>query len=239
MSDGLGESRVAELDQLLRASEESRARMKRAQAYSNLGLAAVFVVAIGAMFVKGRDMYTAENFQASLAPQLEELRPELTATARGVVDAAAPHYAKLGQERLERVLPALGAAVRVELDGMSSSLATHAERKIADAIVKVEQKQVDRLQRLYPDLDEREFARLRSKWAGDIQRDTELVLSDFHERAMTDFTILGTTIESFGPNRFDDMPREELVRYYAHLWLSLVDDQVLNPPAVTKERRDG
>jgi hypothetical protein len=239
MQDGSEDRHVAELDQLLGEARESAARMRRAQMFATLGLVAVFVVAVGAMYVKGRAMYTAEAFQASLAPQLEELRPDLEDTARNVVDTAGPHYARLGQERLEDVIPALGAAVRVELDGMSASLASRAERKVTDAIVKVEQKQVDRLRRLYPDLDQRELERLSNKWAGDIQRDTELVLADFHERAMTDFTILGTTIESFGPSRFDDMPRDELVRYYAHLWLSLVDDEILHGDVETKERRDG
>ncbi len=227
MQERQGESHVAELDRLLRESQENARRSHRAQTLATLGLATVFVVAIGALYVKGRSMYTAEQFQASLAPQMEQLRPELEATARRVVEKAAPHYARLGQERLEAALPALGAAVQVELEGLSAGLARRTENKVAAAIVGVEQKQVDRLRALYPDLDEKEFARLRNKWAREIQQDTETVLTEFHERAMADFTVLGQTIESYGPNRFDDMPREQLVRYYAHLWLSRIDDAIL------------
>lgn len=239
MQDAPVDSRIAELDRLIRDSEDRRARLRRAQTFANIGLVAVFVVAIGAMYAKGRSMYTAEAFQASLTPQLEQLQPSLETTARRVVEQAAPHYAKLGQERLKAALPALGAAVRVELDGMSESLARRTERKVADAIVGVEQKHVDRLQRLYPDLDRNEFERLRQKWAEEVQKDTEQVLADFHERAMVDFTTLGQTVETFRPNRFEEMPREELVRYYAHLWLSLVDHQVLHGSKPKKGRRDG
>jgi len=237
MQDGPGESHVAELDRLLREGGAREAGLRRAQLLATLGLVAVLGVAVATLYAKAREMYTTEHFQACLPEQLEQLRPALESTAMNVVDRTAPHYARMGQERLERLLPALGAKVRVELDGMSASLAQRAERKVALTMAAVEQRQVDRLHALYPDLGERELALLRNKWAREIQEDTELVLTEFHERAMTDFTLLGTTIESFAPSRFTDMARDDLVRYYAHLWLSLVDEQLL--AGVGEGGRDG
>ena len=227
MNDGSTDQQVEQLDRVVRESQERLATLRRAQTAATLGLVAVFVVAAAALWSQARSMYTAEKFQASLAPQMEQLRPQLETTVRHVVDRAAPHYARLGQERLDSALPALGAAVRTELDGMSASLAARAERRISDAFEAIEQKQLARLRAVYPDLDEQHFRELRTAWARDVQTDTEDVIAEFHERAMTDFTMLGTTIESFGPNRFDDMPRDELVRYYAHLWLTLVDERLL------------
>ncbi len=219
---------VSELDQLMRDAETTGKRLRNIQVGATLALVTVFVVSLLAIYGQGRSMYTAENFRASLEPQMQVLEPQLAGALRDVVDTVGPHYARLGQERLEAVLPKVGKALESELTGLTSGLARGAEQRVADALARVEQAQLEKLHVLYPDLDEANFAVMRNEWAREIQADTELVLADFQEHVLTDFTTLSNTIESFGPNKYDDFEKSELVRYYAHLWLTLIDAEVMN-----------
>jgi hypothetical protein len=228
---------VSELDELMRQTDESGRRLRNIQIGATLVLVAVFAIGLSAIYGQGRSMYTAEKIQASLPPQVEALQPALTSTLRQVVDAAGPHYARLGQERLDAVLPKVATALEAELVGLSTGLARGAERRVAEALARVEQTQLEKIQSLYPELDRKRFETLRAEWATDIHGDTELVLADFQGRVLTDFTLLSNTIESFGPNQYDDFGRNELVRYYAHLWLTLIDIEVMN--ADNTEVRDG
>ena len=228
MQEGPEKDQVSELDSLMRSADSNGKRLRNIQIGATLALVAIFVVSLTAIYGKGRSMYTPEKIQASLPPQMEAIQPALMDTFRGVVDVAGPHYARLGQERLEAVLPKVGQALEAELVGLSDGLARGAEQRVAAALAEVEQKQLAKLKALYPNLDEKKFAALRNEWARELQTDTELVLADFQERVLTDFSTLSMTIESFGPSKFDDFEKNELVRYYAHLWLTLIDVEVMN-----------
>jgi hypothetical protein len=219
---------VSELDQLMRDAEENGKRLRKIQVGTTLALVAVFAVGLMAIYDKGRTMYTAENIQASLGPQVEAIQPALARTLRDVVDTAGPHYVRLGQERLEEVLPKVGKELESELVGLSDGLARGAERRVAESLARVEQTQLEKLQSVYPELDRDSFENMRLQWANDIQADTELVLADFQGRVLTDFKTLSDTIETFGPSKYDDFQKDELVRYYAHLWLTLIDIEVMS-----------
>ena len=228
MEERLERDQVSELDELMRTAEENGKRLRNIQIGTTLALIGVFAVGLMAIVDQGRSMYTADKIQASLQPQVEALQPALTSTLKGVVDTAGPHYARLGQERLEAVLPKVGKALEAELVGLSDGLAHGAERRVAEALARVESTQLAKLQSIYPELDEATFEKKRHEWASDIQADTELVLADFQGRVLTDFKMLSNTIESFGPNKYDDFEKNELVRYYAHLWLTLIDMEVMS-----------
>jgi len=228
MHEELERDQVTELDSLMRNADANGKRLRNVQIGATLALVAVFAISLTAIYSTARSMYSAEKIQASLPPQIEALQPALTRTLRSVLSTAGPRYARLGQERLEAVLPKLGKAVEGELVGLTDGLAQGAEQRVADALVRVEEAQLAKLHTLYPELDAERFAELRNEWAADVQADTELVLGDFQELVMTDFTMLSNTIESFGPNHYDDFDKNELVRYYAHLWLTLIDAEVMN-----------
>ncbi len=228
MEERLEQDQVSDLDRLMRDAEATSQRLRRVQIGSTLALVIVFAVSLMAIYGKGRSMYTAENFKASLEPQLKILEPQLEDALRSVVSTVGPHYARLGQERLEIVLPKVATALEADLLGLSTGLAQDAEMRVAAALANVEQTQLEKLHSLYPDLDAARFAEMRNDWAREIQGDTELVLADFQGRVLTDFANLSNTIESFGPNRFDDFEKDELVRYYAHLWLTLIDAEVMS-----------
>ncbi len=227
MSDQDTAEQVADLHRLFEEADAKGRRLRRVQVVLTVTLVGVVVAALGAIYLKAASMYTKENFQAQLEPQFEELRPHLESTVRGVVEAAAPHYSELGRQRLERVLPQVRDALEAELVGLSDTLARRSEERISTAFQAVQAKQVGKLRTRFPEVDDAEFARLRRQWAYDIQRDTTEALGDFRERVLVDLGNLNNTIESFGPNKYDDFERDQLVRYYAHLWLTLLDEEVL------------
>ncbi len=217
---------VAELDRALREARERSARLRRVQTCATLTLVGVFAVAITSFVRTGREMYAPERFESALGPQVAMLRPQLESTVRQVAEHVGPHYARLGQERLEAVLPRFGEALQGELEGLTNGLAARAEKRVASALASVEQKQMERLQVLYPDLDEKRFDELRKAWLRDVQTDTEDALADFQERMVTDLHVLAKTIETFGPSRYDDMDKATLERMYAHLWLQRIDAEI-------------
>ena len=218
---------VAELSRLMNQAQAARSRHKKVQLGLTLALVGVFAAFVAALYSRVETMYTAENFEVAIGPELEQLQPQVAATIERVVTTAAPHYVEQGRERLEAVLPQVRDQLGAEMVGLADGLAHHAEERAAVALERVRVSQEERLRDHYPDLDDAELERLRRKWAGEIQADTTEVLGEFHERVMTDFVTLSNTIESFGPSKYDEFERDELLRYYAHLWLTLVDEEIL------------
>ena len=227
MEDGSSTEQVAELSRLFSAAKAQGRRLQRKQRIATFALLGVVAAFATAIYVKVESMYTAENFQACLGPQLEELGPHVKDTVRDVVERAGPHYAKLGRERLEALLPQVRESLGAELMSLTDGLARSAEERVSLALERVEKGQFERLRKHFPELEEKRFAELRNQWAVEVQEDTVMVLGEFQERVLVDLSNLNNTIETFGPNKYDDFERDALVRYYAHLWLTLADEEIL------------
>ncbi len=227
MSESSMTDQVEELGRLMDEAEAARGRQKKVQLGLTLALVGVLGAFLVSLYNRVDSMYTAEKFQESMGPELEQLQPQIAETMRGVVTSAAPHYAELGRARLDVVLPEVRDQIGAELIGLSEGLAVRAEERASAALERVRVAQEQRLRDHFPDLDDEAFEQLRLQWAQQVQSDTTEVLGGFHTRVVGDFATLSNTIESFGPNKYDDFERDELVRYYAHLWLTLVDEEVL------------
>lgn len=229
--------------ELQRLFNESRERSKSLQR-TQLGLTALLLVVIvgslAAIYDKGASMYTPEKLQASLEPQIEILRPDVEATMKEVVRRTAPHYVRLGRERFQQVLPKVSAELEAEALGLTERLTDDAVARISTSFGSIQEERFEQIRAQFPEVTEERFSELTKKWSREIQSDTNEALAQFHERAMSDFANVNNAIEAFGPNKYDDFGRDELLRYYAHLWLTVIDEDVLSGAQESgEERRDG
>jgi hypothetical protein len=60
-----------------------------------------------------------------------------------------------------------------------------------------------------------------------LEKDTSEFLGRFFDQYSNDLNDVYKTIEGFSPSRFERMGNEELAAQYLHLWLTLLDREIL------------
>lgn len=227
------------LEEALSAAAASRRRRLLANRWGSVALLLVFGGFLWSIYGTVRDRYALENFREPVRLETERLTPHVRDRLRAVALEAGPVYGKLAQERMEVVLPLLRDSLRREWEILSSNLATRAEPEVTGAVKRLEERQWARLVAHYPSLhEEANRLKLREEWKEAIDREHARIFADFDLKVGHDLEDLLAVIERFRPNPFETWDEEPLTRHFIHLWLTLLDRQVLgldDPEAIAHD----
>jgi hypothetical protein len=219
---------VQRLEEALRTASESR---RRARWYSRLGTLATLVVFCGLVFLlygSMKERYSWKRLEEPVRIETERLTPLVHESLRAVAMEAGPVYGRLAQERLEAALPILRTSVQKEWEILADRMATKAEPEVTAAVERIADRQWKRVVSHYPHLDnEAGRVAIAEKWKDVLDQEHAKLFADFDLKVGGDLITLSNTIEGFRPNRFEVWDEEPLTRHFVHLWLMLLDRQVL------------
>ena len=194
-----------------------------------VGLFLVIVCYMAALYSLVSTNYTVEKLRPPVTAQVQFLLPKVRASLVDVVNEVKPLYVELAREKFEEVLPDLQQATVEESAKLTESLSGRVTAQIEGTLARLEKRQWDRLVGHYPELADMELRlKYQKQWRTAIEEEASEILVDFQERYGNDVALLHQSLDGFRPNQFENFTEQQLTRYFAHLWLMVLDRHLLD-----------
>ena len=191
-------------------------------------LIVVILGSIGALYGKVTTMYQPENFEQPLQEEARAILIRAQPELQKLWAETAPIYGEMAMSKLEEALPEVQEASQREWETLRASLATTAEDKIHAALQRISSKREKQLQSYLPKLSTAEGAEeMGMLWMVSVEKDFEDILLHFTDLYTEDLGELAATLDQFHSTEFDEMPEDDLMRHFAHLWLLKADRLVM------------
>lgn len=202
--------------------------------YRNIeyGLSGILVLVIlvfaVALYAKVRQNYTAEKLAPEMTKQVVALQPELDRVVRNVTTEVAPIYADLAQQKLAEVLPKVEESLGEEMAKLSEDIMMDLPKHLDTVLERSARRFEVRLQKEFPELATPEgAARLEAELDNFVQHDAAEFSERFVDRYAKDLNQVYGTLKRFRSGRFDQFDDQELATHYVHLWLTLLDQELV------------
>ena len=179
-------------------------------------------------YSKVRSNYTAEQFAPHLNEQVEFLAPRLLNGLARVAEDVLPVYAAQATEWFPEIVPELEKSFGRELGKLDQHVRAQLRRDFDMALERSGRQLHKKLKARFPEIMTPEGRKLvEYELLAMIEQDSPQLLERFLQTYHDDIDKLYETLDGFRPNRFDKFEDEELLRYYAHLWLMAVDQELM------------
>lgn len=219
------------------AAEQKFRRIRWALLVALFGVVAFYVVAIINRF---GTMYAVDKFRVPLQQEMEKVAPRVRDALLAVVEKARPVYADLAAKKFSEAQPHLERALLQEWRALSDNLSYTAETELHATLTRVGEKQLAAVEKRFPFLhEEAKRERFKEKWKARVEENIKVSLQDFHDKYRGDIERLRERLEKFRPNDFEKWTKEELTRYFVHLWIVLLDRAILGLDQVDVGGEDG
>jgi hypothetical protein len=228
MADPSVEQVLAQARADYEAHRESQKKYRSTERLLGGTIAAVLVSFIFLTYWTVSSRYTLERLAPHLTAELSSLAPEIGDTLVTVAEEVMPVYAELAIPKLEDALPDVEAAFVRELNTIWLNAEDQLRRDFDAALERSTVKLQKRLAKDHPELLTPEGAQvLETELNKLLEEDTSELVAVFVDRYAQDLDKLYNTLEGFRPNRFERLEQEELVMHYIHLWLTLLDYELM------------
>ena len=210
------------------AHRESEARYRRMEVMMSVTLGCIVVAFVAASYFTVRANYSDEQLSARLNSEISALAPEISNALFEVGEQVMPTYVEMGEKKLREALPQVELALNKELEKLWAGVTEQVETDFNASLDRSAKKLEERLREEFPELlDEPGLALLETEINEMLEKDTGEFLNSFFDRYSQDLNKLYKMIDGFHPNRFERLSDEELAAQYVHLWLTLLDREIL------------
>jgi hypothetical protein len=207
---------------------ESEGRYRRMETIISVAVAFVLVAFVVASYFAVRANFSGERLSMRLSSEISAMTPQISDAVLSVGEEVMPLYLEQGEKKLRDALPALELAMSEELTKVWSGMHGQIEADFDAALDRSAKKLEQRLQQQFPELLEpANLALLENELNEMLEKDTSEFLGRFFDQYSNDLNDVYKTIEGFSPSRFERMGNEELAAQYLHLWLTLLDREIL------------
>lgn len=219
---------IRRLDQNYTDTQEQVARLRKVGRTISILTVLVFGGFLWALVSKVGEQWNHARLESLVAYETDRLQEPLLGAVRAAATEVSPIYQDMIKRKFDELIPELEKEAVKEIDGLVSDIMKTAGQSVEDAIERVERKQRELVMREFPK------AKLPSEdpvglLGTEEERREELllVMRSFMNRYQEDVAKLQETLGGFSNAAFDRMDRDSLMRYFAHLWLMLLDRHLL------------
>lgn len=228
MSNSDIDGTVEKIDLVYRSGREKRKKEKTISRSLTLSILLVFSGFLITLLFKMQSMYAMENFEEPLRREAKILTPPVRNHLTRVLEEVRPTYVELARSKFGEALPVAREKARKELDILGNNLATHAEKGVNDVLDDFSRQQEERLLSHFGEnLSQGRQKEIADIWMKHVKTHSAEFLVDFQNQYSGDVARLQKQIDSFRSERFENMDRETLMRYFVHLWLIRLDLELM------------
>jgi hypothetical protein len=210
------------------AHSDSETRYRRMETIISVAVAFVIVAFVVASYFAVRANFSGERLSMRLSSEVSAMTPRISDAVLAVGEEVMPVYLEQGEKKLRDALPGLELAMSEELAKVWSGMHSQIEADFDAALDRSGKKLEQRLQQQFPELLEPTNLALLEKELNEmLEKDTSEFLGRFFDQYSKDLNGVYNTIEGFRPSRFERLSNEELAAQYLHLWLTLLDREIL------------
>jgi len=193
-----------------------------------VALLVIVVAFILASYGRMRSTYTMERIGPHLSREMTHLSPQINHAALEVAKDVLPTYIELTEKKLGESLPQIEDSVEREVEILWTNMHRQLRQDFDDALERSAKKLEARLRAEFPELLEpAALTILERELTEMLEEDTSDFIERFFDRYSRDLNSLYATLEGFRGNRFEKMSEEELTANYFHLWLTLLDYDIM------------
>lgn len=228
MADPSNDDLIRRLDQNYTDTQNQVARLKTVSRTFSILTVLVFLGFLWALVTKIGEQWEPKRLQALVAYEVDQLDEPLLTAVQVAATEVSPVYQEMASKEFEKLIPELEKEAVKEIDGLVKGIMATAGKKVEAAIERVELKQRELVMRQFPKATlpaEDPIGLLGTE--EERREDLLLVMRAFMNRYQDDVAKLQETLGGFRNDAFDRMSKDTLMRYFAHLWLMLLDRHLM------------
>jgi hypothetical protein len=175
--------------------------------------------------------FTETRIQASARQEMQALLPDVTEQANLMMRDLRPAYEAEVRKAAPAMLPKLQGRLHEEMLALGHGLSAHSKDVFAGALIAAAQDGEQELKKAFPSLENKEeVQRLLDRLHSGLEKETEKFLLETTEAARPGMEKFLATLNGF-PRR-PKVTDEELHRQFIHLWVLLLDQNLMQgvPP---------
>lgn len=171
--------------------------------------------------------WTEEKLAARFQEELEVLSPSATKELHQLGQHLLPVYAQAGREKFMDMTPEIAERVKSEVNHLGAHLKTDAHSRLEASMQNIRSRTEGAIFAAYPELEtESEKEELTRSFRRMTEDSVSTSMNDFSELFAADIYKLETQIRAFNTMRTDE-PTVELEKRFIHLWLQLLDAEIM------------
>lgn len=221
---------VQSLDSSYQQTKEAVAQCRRTSRIIAWVTVVVFLCYCYAIYGNLRSNWTEERMTTAATKEAKRLSPYVETAFTSMAEEVVPVYQELMAQKLDEAMPEIENKAVGAFDGATTKILTNVRKDIEVSIDRVLAKNEERLEREFPRMrTDDDFKALKHEWKQGIDQDVGGIVTHFVEKFYVDVADLQETLVLFKADdrfRFDD--RNYVMRYFVHLWLSLLDRHILD-----------
>jgi hypothetical protein len=222
------EQQVRQAFEQLRSRQAIEQRFRKTEQFLTLSILAILIVFLVLSYTKITRTYTLENVTPRLTEEMAGMGPEVASMLSRVAENVIPVYTELGASKLEQALPQVEQALAREMTQLLENTQVRVREEFDEALHRLAQKLRLRLEKEFPALMSPEgIHALERQFDEMLTVDSPELLEAFFQKYSKELVTVYRTLDKFEPNRFQRYDQEELMIQYTHLWLTLLDYEVM------------
>lgn len=229
MTSGPDADLQARLYQHYSKQREVEGNFRRAEQLLTVLLVGSILLVVYATYARAKRNYTVEAFSPHVARQMSVLAPKVLEALVQVGEDVLPVYAAHGSEWFPDIVPSLEERLGQELAELRRTAHLQIREDIDAALHRSAHKLERKLEQKFPGvLTPETMEILEGELNAMLEEDTPKLLDKFLDRYNKDINDLYATLDGFRQNRFRSFDQDRLSLYYVHLWLELLDLELLS-----------
>jgi len=170
--------------------------------------------------------FAPEHLERSASAEAQKLLPSLSEHALALIREVRPTYEEEGKRALRAAVPRLQEQLEREFVHLGESLASRTETTIGTVLPRTAEKVLVDFYTAFPDLaDEAYVQETLDRLKHEIRAETQAVIDSAWQTFRTPTERLAATLGRF-PS-LEEMPDGDLERRFIHLWLMLLDHELM------------
>lgn len=221
---------IGEIEALVGATRREREALRRASVTTAVVSGALLVIVAVFMFVNYQQFkteWTEEKLSAGFAQELEILNPVVTEQVQQLSQHLLPIYAEAGRQQFMAMRPEIAERVNAEINNLGAGLRTDSENRLTTSTDRINQQTNEIVFGSYPSLqNESEQAKLTQSLHAATDAAVTEATAEFAGLFAKDVHALEQRIHGFHTTKTDE-PTLELEKRFIHLWLQLLDTEIM------------
>ena len=221
---------LEDIEALVSATRREQAALRRASMTAVLVSCALLAIVAVFAFVNYEQFkteWTEEKLSAGFEKELEVLNPALTEQVQKLSQHLLPVYSEAGRTQFLAMRPEIADRLKSEIDHLAVNLRTDSESRLVSATDRINEQTNEIVFTAYPGLrSEREQAELTRRLHEVTDQAVTEATRDFGELFAKDILAVEERIHGFNKARSDE-PTLELEKRFIHLWLQLLDAEIM------------
>lgn len=231
---------VGALETQFNAYREAVAGSDRTRRVLAVTLLCIFVVFLAATYLQFRSSFSQQKLQDAMTQEMPDLVPRLSEELVRVSQAVAPVYAEEAKRQFAEIAPKMEESLNSELELFQKRSAELVSTRFQAAVDRAAQRATEDLRKNFPGLSDKQTQELlASELKPKLDEMTLRLAQHFLEQYMQQVSAIQKTMRDFERLPLTIRDDVELERYFLHMWLQLLDHELMRAAGTKDVNAEG